>query len=52
MYALSSGAYAAIASFLVFSVIQFRDGPFIRPHPGLLLRCFSTAQHAEVDRTD
>ncbi|KAH9999643.1 PSS-domain-containing protein [Russula compacta] len=27
------GAYAAIAGFLVFSVIQFRDGPFIRPHP-------------------
>ncbi|KAI0754781.1 phosphatidylserine synthase 2 [Daedaleopsis nitida] len=27
------GAYAAIASFLVFSMIQFRDGPFVRPHP-------------------
>ncbi|KAF9240258.1 phosphatidyl serine synthase-domain-containing protein [Melanogaster broomeanus] len=27
------GAYAAVASFLTFSVIQFRDGPFIRPHP-------------------
>ncbi|KAJ3973429.1 phosphatidyl serine synthase-domain-containing protein [Lentinula raphanica] len=27
------GAYAAIASFLTFSMIQFRDGPFIRPHP-------------------
>ncbi|TFY80441.1 hypothetical protein EWM64_g3576 [Hericium alpestre] len=27
------GAYAAIVSFLVFSMIQFRDGPFIRPHP-------------------
>ncbi|KAH9841687.1 phosphatidylserine synthase 2 [Rhodofomes roseus] len=27
------GAYAAIASFLLFSMIQFRDGPFIRPHP-------------------
>ncbi|KAI5827386.1 PSS-domain-containing protein [Schizophyllum commune Tattone D] len=27
------GVYAAIASFLVFSMIQFRDGPFIRPHP-------------------
>ncbi|KAI0079487.1 PSS-domain-containing protein [Panus rudis PR-1116 ss-1] len=27
------GAYAAIASFLLFGVIQFRDGPFIRPHP-------------------
>ena len=22
-----------IASFLTFSMIQFRDGPFIRPHP-------------------
>lgn len=28
-----SGVYAAIASFLAFSMIQFRDGPFIRPHP-------------------
>jgi hypothetical protein len=28
-----SGAYAAIASFLTFSMLQFRDGPFIRPHP-------------------
>ncbi|KAF5381242.1 hypothetical protein D9757_007900 [Collybiopsis confluens] len=27
------GAYAAIVSFLMFSTIQFRDGPFIRPHP-------------------
>ncbi|KZT23395.1 phosphatidylserine synthase 2 [Neolentinus lepideus HHB14362 ss-1] len=27
------GAYAAIAGFLLFSIIQFRDGPFIRPHP-------------------
>ncbi|KIY68453.1 PSS-domain-containing protein [Cylindrobasidium torrendii FP15055 ss-10] len=27
------GVYAAIASFLAFSIIQFRDGPFIRPHP-------------------
>lgn len=27
------GAYAAVLSFLVFSMIQFRDGPFIRPHP-------------------
>ncbi|KAF8272810.1 PSS-domain-containing protein [Lactarius quietus] len=27
------GAYAAVAGFLVFSMIQFRDGPFIRPHP-------------------
>lgn len=32
-FSLDSGAYAAIASFLVFSMIQFRDGPFIRPHP-------------------
>jgi hypothetical protein len=29
----SSGIYAAIASFLTFSMIQFRDGPFVRPHP-------------------
>jgi phosphatidylserine synthase 2 len=28
-----SGAYAAITSFLLFAMIQFRDGPFIRPHP-------------------
>lgn len=28
-----SGVYAAIAAFLTFSMIQFRDGPFIRPHP-------------------
>ncbi|KAH7915454.1 phosphatidyl serine synthase-domain-containing protein [Hygrophoropsis aurantiaca] len=27
------GVYAVVASFLVFSMIQFRDGPFIRPHP-------------------
>ncbi|EIN12808.1 PSS-domain-containing protein [Punctularia strigosozonata HHB-11173 SS5] len=27
------GAYAAGASFLLFSMVQFRDGPFIRPHP-------------------
>jgi phosphatidylserine synthase 2 len=27
------GAYAAVASFLLFSMVQFRDGPFIRPHP-------------------
>ncbi|PBK75245.1 phosphatidylserine synthase 2 [Armillaria solidipes] len=27
------GVYASILSFLVFSMIQFRDGPFIRPHP-------------------
>jgi hypothetical protein len=30
-----SGAYAAIVSFLLFSTIQFRDGPFIRPHPAI-----------------
>lgn len=24
-----------VASFLLFGVIQFRDGPFIRPHPGI-----------------
>lgn len=27
------GVYAAIAAFLSFSMLQFRDGPFIRPHP-------------------
>jgi len=27
------GVYAAIAAFLTFSMLQFRDGPFIRPHP-------------------
>lgn len=27
------GVYAAIASFLLFAMIQFRDGPFVRPHP-------------------
>lgn len=40
--ARDSGVYAAVASFLLFSMIQFRDGPFVRPHPGesrfLLLR--------------
>jgi hypothetical protein len=30
---LNSGVYAAITAFLSFSMIQFRDGPFIRPHP-------------------
>ena len=28
-----SGVYASIVSFLLFSMIQFRDGPFVRPHP-------------------
>ncbi|KAJ7075782.1 phosphatidyl serine synthase-domain-containing protein [Mycena belliarum] len=28
-----AGAYAAGGAFLAFAVIQFRDGPFIRPHP-------------------
>lgn len=28
-----SGVYAAIVAFLMFSMVQFRDGPFIRPHP-------------------
>lgn len=28
-----SGVYAAVASFLLFAMLQFRDGPFIRPHP-------------------
>ncbi|KAL4242513.1 Phosphatidylserine synthase 2 [Abortiporus biennis] len=27
------GAYAAVAGFLLFGMLQFRDGPFIRPHP-------------------
>ncbi|KAJ6585493.1 phosphatidylserine synthase 2 [Mycena capillaripes] len=27
------GIYAAISAFLAFSMLQFRDGPFIRPHP-------------------
>ncbi|KIY51523.1 phosphatidylserine synthase 2 [Fistulina hepatica ATCC 64428] len=27
------GVYASLAAFLLFSVIQFRDGPFVRPHP-------------------
>ncbi|KAK0504367.1 phosphatidyl serine synthase-domain-containing protein [Armillaria luteobubalina] len=27
------GVYASLLSFLMFSMIQFRDGPFIRPHP-------------------
>ncbi|KAF7298649.1 Phosphatidylserine synthase 2 [Mycena indigotica] len=27
------GVYAAVSFFLVFSTLQFRDGPFIRPHP-------------------
>jgi len=30
---IDRGAYAAVVSFLMFSMIQFRDGPFIRPHP-------------------
>ncbi|KAJ7069355.1 phosphatidyl serine synthase-domain-containing protein [Mycena amicta] len=27
------GVYASISFFLVFGTLQFRDGPFIRPHP-------------------
>ncbi|KAG9051694.1 hypothetical protein FS837_000083 [Tulasnella sp. UAMH 9824] len=27
------GIYASVSAFLVFSMVQFRDGPFIRPHP-------------------
>ena len=27
------GVYAVVSFFLLFSMIQFRDGPFIRPHP-------------------
>ncbi|EIM81393.1 PSS-domain-containing protein [Stereum hirsutum FP-91666 SS1] len=27
------GVYAAIISFLAFAMVQFRDGPFVRPHP-------------------
>ena len=30
---LHRGVYAAAISFLAFAMIQFRDGPFIRPHP-------------------
>ncbi|KAJ7820270.1 phosphatidyl serine synthase-domain-containing protein [Mycena leptocephala] len=29
------GIYASLTFFLLFSTIQFRDGPFIRPHPAL-----------------
>ena len=38
-----SGAYAAIAGFLLFGMIQFRDGPFIRPHPGPLFKVLRIA---------
>ncbi|KZV90008.1 PSS-domain-containing protein [Exidia glandulosa HHB12029] len=27
------GVWAALSGFLLFSMIQFRDGPFVRPHP-------------------
>lgn len=27
------GVYAVLSFFLLFSMLQFRDGPFIRPHP-------------------
>ncbi|KAG9000090.1 hypothetical protein FRB90_011877, partial [Tulasnella sp. 427] len=27
------GIYASVSAFLVFSMVQFRDGPFVRPHP-------------------
>ncbi|CAG8438723.1 2400_t:CDS:2 [Scutellospora calospora] len=27
------GTWAGISSFLLFAMLQFRDGPFIRPHP-------------------
>jgi len=27
------GVYAVITAFLMYSMIQFRDGPYIRPHP-------------------
>ena len=27
------GVHAVICFFLLFSMLQFRDGPFIRPHP-------------------
>ncbi|KAJ7105066.1 phosphatidyl serine synthase-domain-containing protein [Mycena crocata] len=27
------GVYAALSAFLAFGMLQFRDGPFIRPHP-------------------
>lgn len=27
------GVYAVLSFFILFSMLQFRDGPFIRPHP-------------------
>ncbi|QRW06627.1 phosphatidyl serine synthase [Ceratobasidium sp. AG-Ba] len=27
------GVYASLSAFFLFSMVQFRDGPFIRPHP-------------------
>jgi len=33
LFSTPRGVYASIAAFLLFSMIQFRDGPFIRPHP-------------------
>jgi phosphatidylserine synthase 2 len=30
---LTSGVYASVGAFLVFSMLHARDGPFIRPHP-------------------
>lgn len=30
---LNRGVWAALSGFLLFSMIQFRDGPFVRPHP-------------------
>ena len=37
------GIYAALAGFLLFSMVQFRDGPFIRPHPAFwrIVRLYS-----------
>ncbi len=33
VYVLSRGIYSSMIAFLAFSLIQFRDGPFVRPHP-------------------
>lgn len=43
-----SGAYAAIAGFLLFGILQFRDGPFIRPHPGTSLHFMHLSQLNKV----
>ena len=45
---ISSGAWAAIASFLLFSMVQFRDGPFVRPHPGRVNIVSAIASGTEI----